>query len=67
MPSFSFFEMMILFLVPLIAGLVGLVLIASVVWAIWRMTWAHERIEQHVSRIEHLFAEYVHSREREER
>lgn len=32
------------------------VLAASVVWAIWRMTWAHERIEKHVAGIERLLA-----------
>lgn len=37
-------------------GLFFYVLAASVVWAIWRMTWAHERIEKHVAAIERMLA-----------
>jgi hypothetical protein len=29
----------------------------SLVWAMWRMTWAQERIAQHVSEIERLVAQ----------
>jgi hypothetical protein len=36
----------------------------SVVWAVWRMTWAHERIAQHVAGIERLVAERVEERAR---
>jgi hypothetical protein len=31
----------------------------SVVWAVWRITWAQERIAQHVSALERLVAERV--------
>ena len=31
----------------------------SVVWAIWRMAWAHERLAQHAGEIERLVAEHV--------
>lgn len=41
------------------AAAVTLCLGASAVWAVWRMTWAHERIERHVDAIEHLVAEHV--------
>ena len=33
--------------------------VLSAVWAVWRMTWAHERIAQHVGEIERLVAEHV--------
>ena len=34
----------------------------SVVWAVWRMTLAHERIARHVGEIERLLAEHVRGR-----
>ena len=34
----------------------------SLVWAVWRMTWAQERIAQHVSEIERLVAERTRER-----
>ena len=39
--------------------LIVAVALLSVVWAVWRLTWAHERIAQHVSAIERLVAERV--------
>ena len=38
----------------LAAGALG-----SAIWALWRMTWAHERIEQHADEIERPMAEHV--------
>lgn len=35
----------------------GVAIVISVVWAIWRMTWAHEKIERHVASIERLLAQ----------
>ena len=39
-----------------ILAIVVYVLAATVIWAIWRMTWAHERIEKHSAGIERLLA-----------
>jgi uncharacterized small protein (DUF1192 family) len=39
--------------------LVAAAALLSAVWAVWRMTWAHERIAQHVGEIERLVAEHV--------
>ena len=38
---------------------VAFLLVAAAVWAVWRMTWAHEQILQRVSRIERLVEEHV--------
>jgi hypothetical protein len=46
----------IFFLLSWIMAIGGAVLAVSVVWAVWRMTWAHEKIERHVAEIERLMA-----------
>ena len=45
-------------------GLLIVILLLVITWAIWRMTQAHERIEQHVSEVERQFAAYLQSRPR---
>ena len=42
-----------------LVGLLAYVLLASAVWAVWRMTWAHEKIEKHVAGIERMMASRV--------
>lgn len=49
-------------LVYWILALGGVVLAISAVWAIWRMTWAHEKIERHVAGIEQLLARQTGTR-----
>lgn len=55
MPS-SNLSVLVLFVVYWLVAIAGVVLAFSVVWAIWRMTWAHERIERHVAEIARLMA-----------
>lgn len=50
----SDFTVYLLFVVYWLVAIAGVVLAFSVVWAIWRMTWAHERIEKHVAEIARL-------------
>ena len=45
-----------------VGAVVVLGLVASALWAVWRMTWAHERIAQRVSEIERLVEEHVRRR-----
>lgn len=56
MGHFGLFELV---LFPILYGVVllgGIALAFSVVWAIWRMTWAHEKLERHVAEIERIMA-----------
>lgn len=47
---------LIFFLVYAVIVLGGIALAISVVWAVWRMTRAHEKIEQHVADIARMMA-----------
>ena len=50
--------MSVLIVLGALGLLVGLVLVAVATYAVWRMTVAHEHIEQHVAAIErHLAAQ----------
>ena len=50
--------MSVLFILGALGLLAGLLLVTVATYAVWRMTAAHERIEQHVAAIErHLAAQ----------